>query len=109
MHIHENKVDVSGAGRWDAATGRYIPMLGGFRTRLPVADDPSVPRYHGFVGIDEKLTPNIGTVAAYIQLVGGGVYIPEGNAGKFVELILEQSKKWFQPAGQAEGGQAEGG
>ena len=52
MVIHERVEDGKGLGKRDAKTGRYIPISGGSRMRLPIYDDPRVPRYHGFVGVN---------------------------------------------------------
>lgn len=93
MYIHPFHHDQRGAGRWERATGRYIPRSGGSRTRLPVYDDEDYPRYHGFVGIDEKLTPHIGTIAQLYHHMGGGVYMPPGEVGEFLQLLLNEAAR----------------
>ena len=98
MEIHPETRDVKGQGQWDANTLRYVPMFGGSRSRLPIGTGDNIPRYHGFVGIDESLTPTIYTMAALYQRLGGGVYIPEGQPGVFISLLLEQATKWMRPA-----------
>ena len=97
MEIHPATRDAKGQGQWDANTLRYIPMFGGSRSRLPIGNG-DIPRYHGFVGIDESLTPTIHTMATLYHHLGGGVYIPEGQPGVFISLLLEQATKWMKPA-----------
>jgi len=101
--IHQNVVDTKGSGRWDINTGRYIPVSGGSRSKLPIGDDPDIRRYYGFIGINESMTAEFSTLAVYFNRVGGGVYIPEGDAGKFIQLILDQSKKWIGGDQQQDG------
>lgn len=94
MVIHENKDDRSESGIWDLKTGRYVSMSGGSRSLIPEGDG-EYPRYPGFVGMDESQTPNVPNMVALFNLLGGGVYIPEGPSGEFISRILEQSKKWI--------------
>ena len=91
MVIHERSHDLSGAGKWDINTTRYVPVGGGSRSRLPVVDDPDYRRYHGYVGIDEYLTPDIFRVAQLYAWLGGRPVIPPGDEGKFTALILGQT------------------
>jgi len=93
MYIHEYQHDMRGAGRWERATGRYIPRGGGSRMRLPVADDPDYGRYYGFVGIDEKHTPYIQTIAQLYHHLGGGAYVPPGEVGDFIRLLVDQAAR----------------
>jgi hypothetical protein len=90
MHIHEAQHDTAGAGRWDKTTGRYIPMGGGSRSRLPIyGDDPTIRRYYGFVGMDEKLTESISTIAGLYAHIGGAPKIESGTAGTLASRILD--------------------
>jgi len=99
MVIHDKVLDIFGAGKWDVTTTRYVPITGGSRSRLPVADDPDYRRYHGFVGMDEHLTPEIFKIAQLYAHLGGKPIIPEGEEGQFTALIMEQASG--RPAGQA--------
>ena len=92
MVIHDKVLDHFGAGKWDVTTLRYVPLSGGSRSRLPVADDPDYRRYPGFVGIDEHLTPDIFKIAQLYAHMGGKAIIPDGDEGKFTQLILEQAE-----------------
>ena len=103
MQIHEEGQDARGAGRWDSGTGRYIPMTGGSRSRLPLTQDADIPRYFGYVGINESLTPNISTMAQLYGHLGGGYYVPPGPEGAFVKMILEHARKWHGGAQNGEG------
>ena len=87
MVIHEESHDTSNAGGRHPATGRYVPVTGGSRSRLPIRTG-QVPRYHGFVGIDEHLTESISTMAALYSKIGGRAQIPEGKMGEFVKLLV---------------------
>jgi hypothetical protein len=90
MKIHKAKVEMHGAGRWDKATGRYVPLHGGSRTRLPVfGGDSDIPRYCGFVPLDEKLTEEISTIKALYQHIGGAPKIDGGKVGTLAALIQE--------------------
>jgi len=91
MVIHEKVHDLSGAGKWDIHTTRYVPIYGGSRSRLPIVDDPDYRRYTGFVGMDEHLTPNIYLMSQLYQYLGGKAIIPQGEPGKFTALILNQA------------------
>ena len=90
MVIHPFEVDMRGSGRWDKQTGRYIPVAGGSRSRLPVLDgDGSIPRYLGFVGIDDKDTESVHTMAGLLEHIGGEVVAQRGEAGALVSRIQE--------------------
>ena len=89
MVIHDDVRDVSGSGGWDKGTGRYVPIGGGSRSRLPVRTEPDYPRYPGFVGIDERLTENLYTVSALYAHMGGRYEIPPGKIGQFIALLLQ--------------------
>ena len=91
MVIHEKVHDTQGAGKWDINTTRYVPIYGGSRSRLPVADDPEYPRYHGYVGIDEYLTESIYRISQLYDYMGGKPIIPPGDEGKFTALILGET------------------
>jgi hypothetical protein len=97
MKIHIAEPDVSGAGRWDRATGRYIPQWGGMRFKLPLYDaDPKIPRYHGFVGIDERLTESTSTIRALFKHLGGAAKIAGGQAGTLasrIHEVMEEQRK----------------
>ena len=87
MVIHEDPQDTSGAGGRHRESGRYIPVTGGSRSRLPIRTGKT-PRYYGFVGIDEHLTESISTMAALYSKIGGRAQIPEGKVGEFVKLLV---------------------
>jgi hypothetical protein len=97
MQIHQADSNVSGAGRWDKATGRYIPMHGGTRSRLAMYDtDPKIPRYYGFVGIDERLSDTISSVHALYKHMGGAPKIAAGAAGTLasrIQSVMEDQRK----------------
>ncbi len=90
MVIHEKVHDLSGAGKWDINTTRYVPIYGGSRSRLPIADDPEYRRYPGFVGIDEHLTADLYRIALLYQYMGGSAPVEEGE-GSFTAMILGQT------------------
>jgi len=91
MVIHEKARDLAGAGKWDITTTRYVPVSGGSRSRLPIADDPEYRRYAGYVGMDESLTAEIYRMSQLYHYLGGKPVIPPGDEGKFTALILEQT------------------
>ena len=91
MVIHERVHDQTGAGKWDIHTTRYVPVGGGSRSRLPIADDPEYRRYTGFVGIDEHMTADTFRISHLYNSLGGAPIIPEGDEGKFTALILGQT------------------
>lgn len=91
MVIHERVHDLRGAGKWDLNTTRYLPIYGGSRSRLPVADDTDYRRYPAFVGIDESMTQDLYLLGTLYRHLGGKAFIPEGRAGQFVSLILGQT------------------
>jgi hypothetical protein len=97
MIIHQADTNVSGAGRWDKGTGRYIPMNGGSRSRLPMYDsDPKIPRYFGFVGVDERLSESISSVHALYKHMGGAPKIEAGAAGTLasrIQSVMEEQRK----------------
>jgi hypothetical protein len=67
--IHKRVKDVVGSGKTDKATGRYVPVGGGSRTRIPLADDKRISRYAGNLGVDASLSGKIDSMAAlYAQL-----------------------------------------
>ena len=102
MKIHLGERDVAGAGRWDKATGRYIPMSGGNRSRLPMYDqDSKIPRYFGFVGVDEHLTESMNSVAALLKHMGGAPKIGAGQAGTLasrIQAVVEEQRKAAEEA-----------
>ena len=106
MVIHEKVRDVTGQGRWDLNTTRYVPVGGGSRSRLPIADDPDYRRYPGFVGIDEHLTPDIFQVAQLYALLGGKPIIPEGGEGTFTALILDEGMAHLEQTAENEAQEA---
>ena len=97
MHIHKVQHEMSGAGRWDKSTTRYVPIMGGSRSRLPIGNpDDTYPRYHGFVGMDEKLTESIYTIAALYQHIGGAPLVESGTAGTLaarIQNVVEEQRK----------------
>jgi hypothetical protein len=102
MVIHEPKPDVKGSGRWDVNTTRYVPVTGGSRVRLPLADDPAYRRYPGFVGMDERFTPEINTMHKLYEYLGGKPFVPEGPEGGFTQLILDETVKKMQKHDETE-------
>jgi len=100
MVIHEKVRDVGGQGRWDLNTTRYVPVGGGSRSRLPIADDPEYRRYPGFVGMDEHLTPDIYQVAQLYTWLGGKPVIPAGGEGTFTALILGEGMAHLEQAAE---------
>ncbi len=90
MTIHERVDDAKSAGKRDAQTGRYIPVGGGSRTRLPVADDPRVPRYHGFVGVNASQSEDIFTLPALYAELGGMREVKAGEVSKLAGLVAER-------------------
>ena len=91
MVIHEKVHDLSGAGKWDINTTRYVPIYGGSRSRLPIADDPEYRRYTAYVGMDEHLTPDLDRISVFYNFIGGTPVIPPGDEGRFTALILGQT------------------
>ena len=87
MFLHDNVRDSLVAVGRHRESGRYIPMAGGSRSRLPIKTG-KVPRYYGLIGIDEHLSESIGTLDALYSKIGGRALIPEGKAGEFVKLLL---------------------
>jgi hypothetical protein len=87
MVIHDRELDTKGVGKWDFATGRYIPLSGGSRSRLPIWDDKEYPRYNGYVGVDEHLSESLFTMAALYTYLGGAPAVIEGHGSVFVGLI----------------------
>jgi hypothetical protein len=90
MVIHDRVADVRGVGKWDFTTGRYIPVSGGSRSRLPLYDDKNYPRYTGYVGVDEHLSAEMYTMPALYTFLGGAAVIAEGHGSVFTKLIQEQ-------------------
>lgn len=90
MEFHRGTDSARGAGSWERTTLRYMPLTGGSRSRLPLLNDPNIPRYHGFVGVDEHLTAEMGSLSSLYNFLGGRPIIPEGPAGEFLTLVLEQ-------------------
>ncbi|MCH7476966.1 MAG: hypothetical protein IIA14_02565 [SAR324 cluster bacterium] len=79
-------------GRRDLATGRYIPMTGGSRSRLPAAGG-EYPRYAGSIGIDKKLTAKISTLEALYQHMGGfASYMPGGALSATISELVEEAQ-----------------
>ena len=81
--------DVYGGGKWDAGTGRYVPVGGGSRTRVFVADDKHIPRYAGMLGVDPQQGTNIATMGALYSHLGGMSVVKQG-APKFLAEIAER-------------------
>lgn len=93
MVIHNRVDDAKGVGKRDTGTGRYIPVGGGSRTRLPVYDDPRIPRYHGFVGLNANQSKDIYTMPALYAELGGTPVVQVGQGSKFVGLVAERKPK----------------
>jgi len=93
MVIHDRVADAKGAGKRDAGTSRYIPIGGGSRTRLPVYDDPRIPRYPGFVGLNASQSEDIYTLPALYAELGGSPVVKVGQGSKFVGLVAERKPK----------------
>lgn len=89
MMMHHKPYDLKGSGRWVVNSRRYFPKGGGSRSRLSIVDDPEIPRYHGFVGIDGHLTDSIDSLAKLYRHLGGAPVIPEGKAGELLRLFSE--------------------
>ena len=96
MIMHAARHDKHGAGRWDVNTTRYIPQQGGSRSRLPIMDSESIPRYHGLVGVDERMSADMGSVHALYTYLGGKPAIPSGPAGPYVRKLIELSMRWMK-------------
>lgn len=97
MIFHSATQDNKDAGRWDVNTTRYIPVSGGSRFRLPILDSESIPRYFGFVGLDESMSGDMDSVHALYGYLGGKPAIPSGPAGPYVKMLIELSMKWMVP------------
>jgi hypothetical protein len=91
--VQEGVKDVTGRGKWDGKTGRYIPMGGGSRSRVPISDDPEIPRYPGMMGIDPDQGEGIQTISALYSHLGGVPVVKPGKASKFLGEILERRPK----------------
>ncbi len=96
MILHDSSYDKKGEGRWDVYTTRYVPQTGGSRSRLPLKDSETIPRYPGFVGMDERLTGDLGSVHALYKHLGGKPAIPAGPSGAFVRMLIDLSMKWMK-------------
>ncbi|HEX7926878.1 MAG TPA: hypothetical protein VF678_04740 [bacterium] len=79
--------DVRGSGKWDAGTGRYIPVGGGSRSRVPIRDDADIPRYTGMMGIDPEQSSGIQTLGALYSHMGGNAIV---QSGKMQAQIIER-------------------
>jgi hypothetical protein len=91
MVIHDRGEDMKGVGKRDAKTGRYIPISGGSRTRIPVSDDGRVPRYVGNVGVDASLSEHIDAMPALYRTLGGlPIVRADAKQSKFVGLVAER-------------------
>ena len=79
-------------GRRDLATGRYIPMTGGSRSKLP-AIGRDYPQYAGSIGIDKELTARISTMEALYQYMGGfASYMPGGALSASIAELVEEAE-----------------
>lgn len=107
MILHDATYDKRGAGHWDRETTRYIPWGGGSRSRIPIIDLHSIPRYYGFVGIDEKLTEEISSLPKLYHYLQGRPAIPSGPAGPYVSKLIELSLRWMKPMEEEDAPQAE--
>jgi len=110
MVIHPKPSIGLHTGSWDRNTLRYVPRTGGSQSRLPITTDRSIPRYHGFVGVDERMSEQMDALPKLYHYLGGRPLIPDGPAGKFVRLMLEQADEaLLRTAGAGEEGAAEEG
>ena len=79
-------------GRRDLATGRYIPMMGGSRSKLSAAGG-EYPRYEGSIGIDKGLAAKISTMEALYHHMGGfPSYMPEGPLSATISELVEEAQ-----------------
>ncbi len=92
MIFHKYTGDKKDVGGRDKHTGRYIPHAGGSRSRIPFQDDKTIHHYWGFVGVDESMSGEINSVATLYAKIGGGIYIPEGPAGEYINKLLALSR-----------------
>jgi len=90
MVIHNRVDDAKGLGKRDAKTGRYIPIGGGSRMRLPVFDDPRVPRYPGFVGVNPSQSENVYTMPVLFSVLGGKEETKQGRLSKLTSAVVER-------------------
>ncbi|MDH4121275.1 MAG: hypothetical protein OEV94_06195 [Deltaproteobacteria bacterium] len=88
--LHNVHKDVKNQGRFSPSTGRYVPMGGGSRSKLPVHNN-DIRRYLGFVGMDDSLTESLFTMAALYQHLGGKPTIPPGPGGELTKLMLSDT------------------
>ena len=100
MKIHR-KPEKKNAGKYDIESGRYVPIGGGSRSRLPVADDDKYRRYPGLVGIDERLSEDIYRVSHLYNHITSSIEIPTGPKGEYLrnvyELLGPEKSKSVQP------------
>ena len=79
-------------GRRDLETGRYIPMMGGSRSKLSAADG-EYPRYAGSMGIDKGLAAKISTMEALYHHMGGfPSYMPAGSLSASISELVEEAE-----------------
>ena len=102
MILHDATYDKRGAGHWDRDTTRYVPWGGGSRSRIPIIDVQSVPRYYGFIGIDERLSEEINSLPKLYHWLQGRPAIPSGAAGPYVTKLMELSLRWMRPMEEQE-------
>lgn len=93
MVIHNRVDDAMSVGKRDAATGRYIPIGGGSRTRLPVYDDPRIPRYLGFVGINASQSEEIYTLPALYAELDDSASVPVAQGSEIETPVAEANPK----------------
>ena len=95
--IHPSISDRKGRGKWDMDTTRYIPFQGGSRSRLPVADDTHIPRYEGGVGVDDRLSHEVGPrISGLYHKIGGAPTLSEDALGRYIRSRLELSMAWIK-------------
>ncbi len=97
MMMHDATYDKRGAGHWDPDTTRYIPWGGGSRSRIAIIDVQSIPRYYGFIGIDERLSEELSSLPKLYHWLQGRPAIPAGPAGPYVAKLIELSLRWMRP------------
>ena len=79
-------------GRRDLKTGRYIPMMGGSRSKLSAVGG-EYPRYAGFNGIDKGLAARISTMEALYHHMGGfPSYMPGGALDATISELVEEAE-----------------
>lgn len=91
-----------GIGKWDAGTGRYVPIGGGSRSRLELAIKGLRP-YRGFRGVDSLDTVKIDSISLlYAKLEEGLEKIERGNAYLFAPEASPENERQASMAAKPE-------